>query len=195
MNYFTIRKVKRKYIIAFGILILAPMISCKNKTSNINSEINNNIEKGIDEELLEENNVPLDILRYKVKQEIFRKDSLQLIFKNIYIYHLSDNEYKLQIKVDNGNKALNYYTDYYIIMAIYPKDNEIHLLDPERQKYKFETFSAKIKKGKNDKLVISRKIKTKLNLARAVTISLMAYKTKQKSMEVVLVDVIFKLNN
>ncbi len=191
MIHFTIQKVKKKHIIAFGILILALMISCKNEKSNVNSKNNSNIEKEIDKELLEENNVALDILRYKVKQEIFEKDSLQLVFRNIYLYPLLDNEYKLQIKVDNENKALNYYTDYYIIMAIYPKDNEIHLLNPERQKYKFESFSSKIKKSKNDKLIISRKIKTKLNSARAVTVSVMAYKTKQKSMEVVLMNVNF----
>lgn len=194
MSYFTSQKVIKWYNGVFWILIIALMISCKNE-KNINAEVRGNKEKGIDKKLLEVNNVAVDILKYKVKQEILRKDSLQLIFKNIYLYPLSENEYKLQIKVDNGYKALNYYTDYYIIMAIYPKDDEIHLLDTGRQKYKFESFSTKIKKGKNDKLVISRKIKTKLTLARAVTISLMAYKTKQKSMEVVLMNVIFKLNN
>lgn len=191
MIHFTFQKVKTKYIIALGILTLAIMVSCKNENNNVNAENNSSIEKGRDEELLEENDFAVDILRYKVKQEIFEKDSLQLIFKNIYLYPLSDNEYNLQIKVDNDNKALNYYTDYYIIVAIYPKDNEIKLLAPERQKYKFEAFSTKIKKGKNDKLIISRKIKTKINLARAITVSVMAYKTKQKSMEVVLMNVNF----
>lgn len=191
MIYFTIPKARKKYIIEFGIVILALLISCKNEKKYRNKEIEGNKEKGIDEVLLEENDVAVDILGYKVKQEYFKKDSLQLIFKNIYLYPLSDNEYKLEVKVNNDNKALNYYTDYYIILAIYPKDNEIHLLHPERQKYKFETFSVKIRKSKNDELIITRKIKTKLDFARAVTVSVMAYKTKQKSMEVVLMNVNF----
>ena len=189
MIYFTIPKVRTKYIVVFGIVILALLISCKNEKNYKNTEIKGN--KEIDEVLLEENNIAVDILRYKVKQEIFKKDSLQLIFKNIYLYPLSDNEYKLEIKVNSDNKALNYYADYYVIMAIYPKDNEIHLLDSKRQKYKFESFSVKIRKSKNDELIISRKIKTKLNFARAVTVSVMAYKTKLKSMEVVLMNVNF----
>lgn len=191
MIHYTIKKVKIKYIIAFGTLILALILSCKKEKNNANTKNDGNIERRIDSELLLENNVAVDILRYKVKQEIFENDSLQLIFKNIYLYPLSDNEYKLQIKVDCDNMALKYYTDYYIIMAIYPKDSEIHLLDHKRQKHKFESFSAKIRKGYNDKLIISRKIKTKLDLARAVTVSVMAYKTKQKSMEVVLMNVNF----
>ena len=190
MSYFTSQKVKKWNTVVFGILITTLMISCKYE-KNINAEINGDKEKGIDKKLLEVNNDTVDILRYKVKREILRKDSLQLIFKNSYLYPLSENEYKLQINVDHDHKALNYYTDYYIIMAIYPKDDEIHLLDTARQRYKFESFSVKIKKDSNNELIISRKIKTKINFARAVTISLMAFKTKQKSIELVLMDVNF----
>lgn len=191
MICFTVPKARKKYIVVFGIVILALLISCKNEKKYGNKEIKGNIEKGIDGALPEENDDVVDILGYKVKEEFFKKDSLQLIFKNIYLYPLSDNEYKLEVEVNHDNKALNYFADYYIVLAIYPKDNEIHLLDPERQKYKFETFSVKIRKSKNEELIITRKIKTKLNFARAVTVSVMAYKTKQKSMEVVLMNVNF----
>ncbi len=132
-----------------------------------------------------------DLLRFKVKEESFRKDSLSLIFRNIYFEKIDANEFSLKINADFHGKNINDYKNYYIVVAIYPRDNEIQLLSPDRLKYKFESYSAKIGKNEVNDLMIARKIKTKLKFARAITISLFEYKTKLKSQEIVLQNVKF----
>ena len=132
-----------------------------------------------------------DLLRFKVKEESFRKDSLSLIFKNIFFEEVGLSEFDLKINVDYKRENINYHQKYYLVIAIYPRDEDIQLLDDERRRYKFVSYSMKIRTNQMNDLVLARKIKTKLKFARAITISLFEYKTKLKSKEIVLQNVKF----
>lgn len=169
------------------ILILAVLFSISLCSCNRNGE-KKVIDKAYDDSAEADR---IDILKYKVKLESFKKDSLSLDFKHIYLKRIGKNDFELNAKVDFPEKALEYNEGYYIVFSIYPLDDEIDLLRKDSQKFKFETFSTKIQKNGLDELVISRKINTKLKFARAITISVIAYDTKQKSSEVVLQNVNF----
>lgn len=132
-----------------------------------------------------------DILVYKVKEEFFNQDQLGLTFKNVYLDELSKNKFNLRIETEIDPAAAIYHANYYLILAIYPHDDELHLLEEERRKYRFEMFSIKIRKNKENKLVIGREVKTKIRSARAITISVIAYESKQKSQEIVMQNVKF----
>lgn len=130
----------------------------------------------------------LNLLSFKVKEDHFKKDGLKLKFNEVNLNLLTDGEYELKIELDSMTKS-EAYKESYLIFSMYPKDDDIEFLHPERKKYKFESYSLKIKKNNNGKLVASRKIITKLNYARAITIVVLSYKTKEKSMEIVMSDI------
>ena len=131
------------------------------------------------------------IVFYKIKDWFLRTLEKSIGDRNIYFEKIDANEFSLKINTDFHGKNINDYKNYYIVVAIYPRDNEIQLLSPDRLKYKFESYSAKIGKNEVNDLMIARKIKTKLKFARAITISLFEYKTKLKSQEIVLQNVKF----
>jgi len=157
-------------------------ISCKNTTTKNDRQQKNAI---MDEE------DPADILKYKVKQQLFEENSPKINFENVYLNRIKKHNYKLNINVDNSSVAANYHENYYVILSIYPFDDEIGLLKKERQKYGFEMFSAQIRKNPSGALTISRMINTKINFARAITLSVVEYKSKKKSMEIVMQNVKF----
>ncbi|MEP2236951.1 MAG: hypothetical protein ABJI22_01245 [Maribacter sp.] len=126
-----------------------------------------------------------------IKEENFKKENLSLFFKKVYLEKEDLNEVSLQIVADCPINNIEFYKNYYIIIAVYPLDKDIQLLSTERIKYGFETFSIKIRKNELNDLIIARKIKTKLNFARAITISVIEYKTKLKIKEIVLQNVKF----
>ncbi len=132
-----------------------------------------------------------NLLKFKVKEEHFKKEGLKLKFNEVLLNVLSEGEYKLIIELDSLNSSLEAYTESYLVFSIYPKDDDIELLHSKRQKYKFESYSLKIASNKQGKLFASRIIKTKLNYARAITITILNYKTKEKSMEIILRDINF----
>lgn len=132
-----------------------------------------------------------NLLKYKVKEEIFNKDSLGIDFKAIYLDKIAEEEYKLKVEVEAAQTALKYHENYYVILTLYPLDDEIHLLEKERRKYGFEMFSAKIRKNNFGDLIIGRTIKTRINFARAVTLTIIEYTSKKKSKEIVMQNVKF----
>jgi len=131
----------------------------------------------------------VDILTYKVKEEQHQKDSLDLTFNYIILEKTAPFEYELKIDMETEPSKIQFYKDYYVIFAIYPEDDKIGLLAPDRKRYGFESFSAKFIKNKNNELVIQRKIKTKIAFARAVTLMVMAYKNNRKSQVLVMQNV------
>ena len=154
-------------------------VSCKNNTPK-----NGPAQESL---ILEEG--PVDILKYKVKQELLLKDAPEITFENIYLSRKEEHKYKLNINVDNSAAAANYHRNYYVILSIYPFDDEIGLLEQERHKYGFEMFSAEIRENASGGLTISRMINTKINFARAITLSVVDYKSKKRTMEVVMQNV------
>lgn len=130
-----------------------------------------------------------DLIAYKVKDEFFQPDSLNVNIKKVIWKKLAAKEYHLNINADISEKGIKYYQDYYLIFSIYPLDNELYLLPRERQKYKFESFSIKGKLTKGNGIEFKRKVKTNIRLARAITISIIEFKSKQKSSEIVLKNV------
>ena len=131
----------------------------------------------------------LNLLRFKVKEEHFKDDGLKLNFDQIHLYALAEGVYELKIELDSLTSSLETYAGSYLVFSIYPNDADIELLHNDRQKYKFESYSLKIKSNKKGKLFASRKIKTNLKYARAITIAVLSYKTKEKSMEIVLREI------
>lgn len=133
----------------------------------------------------------VNLLKYKVKQEDFGTDNLGIEFKNIYLSIFAEDEFKLKVEIVSSDSMPTNYSDYYMIFNIYPKDEEKGLLDKERRKYGFESFSMKINKNRSDNLVASRRIRTKIRIARAVTLSILSYDSKKKHEETVLQNVNF----
>lgn len=131
-----------------------------------------------------------DILEYKIKEEHHQKDSLDLTFKKIILEKIAPFEYELTIEIETEPSKIQFHKEYYIIMAIYPEDDEIGLLAPDRKKYGFESFSAKFVKNKNNELVIKRKVRTKIEFARAITLMVMEYKNNRKSQVLIMQNVI-----
>lgn len=131
-----------------------------------------------------------DILEYKIKEEHYRKDSLDLTFKKIILEKIAPFEYELTIDIETDPSKIQFRKEYYIIMAIYPEDDKTGLLAPDRKKYGFESFSAKIVKNKNDELFIKRKVRTKIEFARAITLTVMEYKNNRKSRTIIMQNVI-----
>lgn len=127
-----------------------------------------------------------DLIAYKIKEENFRKDSLGFRFKNVKWKSVFKNEYRLSIEANYAENADIYCSNYYLIFSIYPLDEERHLLENDRKKYGFESFSIKLKPGQNNTMQLSRNVKTKIKSARAITISVLEYATKLKSTEIVL---------
>jgi len=127
-----------------------------------------------------------DLIKYQVKEEHFRNDSLNLVFKNVNWQEVSKENYELTISADYAKNAATYLANYYLIFSIYPLDEELHLLNEERKKYKFESFSMKMNSGEKSTMHLSRNVKTKIKSARAITISVLEYSTKLKSTEIVL---------
>jgi hypothetical protein len=130
-----------------------------------------------------------DLIVYKVKDEFFQPDSLNVKIKKVIWKKIAAKEYHLNIKADCSEKGTKYYKDYYLIFSIYPLDNELYLLPRERQKYKFESFSIKAKLTNENGIEFKRNVKTNVRLARAITISIIEYESKQKSSEIVLKNV------
>lgn len=132
-----------------------------------------------------------DILTYKVKEEYFNPDQLGLKFQNVYLKQVGKEKFKLTVKAEYDSLALAFHNKYYLILAIYPFDHELDLLDEERRKYGFEMFSVKIRRNEKNQLVIHREVKTKIRAARAITLSVVAYESKEKSLEIVMQNVKF----
>ena len=166
-----------KKILSVAVIVGILVISCKNKKeeSSIADQQNTSQLKG-----------PINILKYKVKEENFSEDMPGLRFKTISLEKRDESEYYLDIEVAQSSVDEDDHKSYYVILAIYPFDDEIQLLENERQKYGFETFSVKIKKNDLGKFAINRTIKTRINFARAITVSVLDYETKQKRSEVVM---------
>lgn len=129
-----------------------------------------------------------NLLRFMVKEDHFSEEGLKLRFNDISWRLFDEGIYDLKISLDTLEQSIDS-KDSYLLVALYPKDDELEILAAERRKYGFESFSITIGKTKDGKLFANRKIKTKLNYARAITIAIMDYKTKEKSMEIVLSDV------
>lgn len=132
-----------------------------------------------------------DLLRYLIREDNFKNENNSLVFKNVYFKKQEFNEYSLQIKVENSINNDEFHQNYYMIFAIYPLDKDLKLLSSERIKYGFESYSIKIRKNELNDLIIARRIKTKLDFARAITITILDYKTKIKIKEIVLKNVNF----
>ena len=133
----------------------------------------------------------LNLLRFKVKEDHFKKDGLKLDFTEVYLSSLREHEFELKILFDELNNDSIAYTDNYLIFSIYPKDEDIEMLHSERRKYGFEAYSLKMAIDENGKLSGLRKINTKLNYARAITIGVYNYEPKEKRTEIVLRNVPF----
>ena len=164
-------------------ILALSFVSCK--TSNENTVKKEESEKTV----IDQDSA--NLLKYKVKEEIFNKDSLGINITGIYLEKIAEEEYKLKVKVDAGQNALKYHENYYVILSVYPLDKEIQLLQKERRKHGFEMFSAKIRKNKSGDLLIGRTIKTRINFARAITLTIIEYSSKKKSKEIVLQNVKF----
>ncbi|MBU2948250.1 hypothetical protein [Zobellia uliginosa] len=130
-----------------------------------------------------------DILKYKIKKEQHQKDSLELHFERIVLEPMHESEYKLRIDLKTKPGKIQFYKDYYVIFSIYPNDDELQLVSPERKKYGFESFSAKFELTQNNELRVKREIRTNIEQARAITISIMEYKNNQKSLVLILQNV------
>lgn len=130
-----------------------------------------------------------DILKYKIKEERHQKDSLDLTFKKIILEKIASVEYKLTIDMETEPSKIQFHKDYYVIIALYPEDDKIGLLAPDRKKYGFESFSAKFEINQRDELVIKRKLRTKIKFARAITVTVMEYKNNRKSQMVIMQNV------
>jgi len=137
------------------------------------------------------NQGPVNLLKYKVKEEVFNNNSLDVDFKAIYLEEIADGEYKLKVEIEAGQNALENHENYYVILSVYPFDEEISLLKKERRKYGFERFSAKIRNNKFGGLLIGRTIKTRINFARAITLTIIEYSSKKKCREIVMQNVKF----
>ncbi|HET8737392.1 MAG TPA: hypothetical protein VFM69_12410 [Pricia sp.] len=130
-----------------------------------------------------------DILEYKIKEEHHQNDSLDLTFEKIILEKIAPSEYQLKVDVSTAPSKVQFHGNYYIILAIYPEDDDIDLLAPERKKHGFESFSAKIEKDKESNLFVMRKIQTEIEFARAITLTVMEYRNNRKTMVIVMQNV------
>lgn len=131
-----------------------------------------------------------DILAYKVKEENFGDDNLNVKLKNLLLTRKENDHYNLIIQAEAPEPTIAKCHEYYMIVSIYPKDSEKNLLSKERRKYGFELWSFKLRKKSDAKLMMTLNFETKIKRARAITISILSYETKKKGMEVVLKDVL-----
>lgn len=130
-----------------------------------------------------------DLLRYKVKEDHFKKNGFKPKFVTVTLMGVKEGEYELKMAFDAVNLKSEEHSENYVVFSLYPKDEDLEMLHSERQKYGFESYTVKIKRNKEGILTASRQIKTKLKHARAITIAIVSYKNKEKSMEVVLRDI------
>lgn len=154
----------------------------RSKTGNQVQEINR-------EDSIKMEGRQVDILRYKVKKEQHQKNSLELHFEKIVLEPMRESEYELRIDFKTKRDKIQFSKDYYVIVSIYPNDDELQLISPERKKYGFESFSAKFELTQNKELRVKREIRTKIEQARAITVSIMEYRNNQKSLVLILQNV------
>lgn len=168
----------RKYLWGFSILLLIGLLCCKENT--ISKRV-----KSYEQEGIEINNEkPENLLAYLVKDEIFKRDDLNTTFDGVYLIKRGEGAYELKIETKIEPSSIPLLEKYYILFSIYPFD--IEQLNSERRKYGFESFSLGIKKSKDNRILIKRQLKTNVKSARAITISIVEYKSKQKRRELVL---------
>jgi hypothetical protein len=131
----------------------------------------------------------IDILKFKYRVEYFSPDSLGLKFSSIFVRSISDSKYEVKIQAEQDCDSDLFYKKHYLIMGIYPYDKDLSILHSERIKYGFERFDFKLRKNDLGNIETQGIISSGLKKARAVTLSLMEYKTGNKIKEVVMLDV------
>ncbi|WP_405208899.1 hypothetical protein [Aquimarina sp. LLG6339-5] len=131
----------------------------------------------------------IDLLKYKKNEKSFNESPV-INLTSVNINFLKDIEYKF-VAIGKTNISIDsLINDYYAIINIYPSDEDMELIDEKRKKYRFETFSTKIRKTQNGgDIMIGRSIKTKLSDARAFVITIFKYKDKKRIQEILMENV------
>lgn len=163
----------------YWLLCCVVLISCAEKKGDKTSAMDSSKEQNI------------DILKYKVKEDIYREDPLDISFNKILLERRAQDTYDLKIDAEIGVFNTNEIDKHYFILSIYPYDKDIHILDEDRRKFGFDMFSMDINYS-NEGLIIGREIHTKIKRARAITLTLMEYKPKRKVKEIVMLNVKLK---
>lgn len=172
-------------VLILTIFLCAITISCKRTKSG------NRIQEPAGHDSVHTKGEPINILKYKVKEEQHQKDSLDLTFQKVILEKIAPFEYELTIDAETEPSKIPFHNKYYIILGIYPEDDKISLLASERKKYGFESFSARFEKNKSNKLIVRRRVKTKVEFARAITLTVMEYRNNRKSQVLVMQNVTF----
>tara|TARA_R110000868_G_scaffold200827_1_gene448420 strand:+ start:142 stop:690 length:549 start_codon:yes stop_codon:yes gene_type:complete len=178
---------RRKNIIIILVPILGLIFSCKNEIVEDNKFKNKEITKKVNQN----NPDVLDILRFKTNEKSI-EDKPIVSFTSANIKFTKDLDYKFEVKGVSNIDVNKLSSNYYVIINLYPYDDDITLLAENRRKYKFEMFSTKIRKtNDSQEILISRKIDTRVNKVRALIITILRYKDKKKIQEIIMENVAF----
>ncbi|WP_417444249.1 hypothetical protein [Joostella sp.] len=173
---------KINYIFLIFLTSVVVLSSCKNKKSFEGSQF-----KKKENITSRSKDGYLNLLDYQIKAKSSDNKIINPSLEFIKLKLISDNRYKINIGfrddfVDSEN--------YYIVINVYPQDEDLGLLGKDRRKYGFESFTSKVFK-KDGFVLASREIRTGIIYPRAMTISLTSYSDKKIIKEVVLQNVDF----
>lgn len=161
------RKLPLSSLLQISTVVLL-LLSCKNieddKTNTFQLKENR---------FLSINKPKVDLQGHLVKLEVHQIDKLGFQFGNLHLSRIENGFYRTEIEaqIDNGVGDLS--DEYYLLVSLYPIDDEITLLKEERVKYGFESFSTSINSSLSQKLIIHASMHTKLNKLRAMTVSIL----------------------